>query len=67
MLRLRTFLGIDLSQFQLQYGYNFINKYSDLIKQLSNKNLAVIKNNHFRLTNKGMILCDEILPEFAEI
>ena len=67
MLRLRTFLGIDLSLFQLDYGVNFLNKYSAVIKNLINKHLAVIKNNHFKLTNKGMILCDEILPEFAEI
>jgi oxygen-independent coproporphyrinogen-3 oxidase len=66
-LRLRTFLGINLSYLQLQYDFNFMQNYSDLIKRLVKEKLAKLENNHFKLTHKGMILCDEILPQFSNI
>jgi oxygen-independent coproporphyrinogen-3 oxidase len=65
MLGLRTTEGINISEFETNFRESFIYKYSDINKDLIENEFAVLKNNVFRLTAKGLMICDEILPRFA--
>jgi len=63
-LALRTTRGLNLSAFKQKFNFHFTEKYFNITEQLINKNLAEISNNHFRLTLNGLLLSDEILPNF---
>lgn len=65
MLGLRTKDGVDLKAFETNFAESFIYKYSGLSNDLIENKFAVIENDHFRLTAKGLMICDEILPRFA--
>ncbi|MCB0284171.1 MAG: radical SAM family heme chaperone HemW [Calditrichaeota bacterium] len=65
MLGLRTKEGIDLKAFETNFEESFIYKYPGLNKELIENKFAVIENDRFRLTAKGLMICDEILPRFA--
>jgi oxygen-independent coproporphyrinogen-3 oxidase len=64
-LALRTYRGLRLAEFETRFGFNFINHYLSPIQKLIDKKLAIIQNDHFKLTEKGMLICDEILPQFS--
>lgn len=66
-LSLRTYQGLSLHNFNHTFGMDFISVYEGEINHLIEKQFAEIKNDHFRLTEKGMLVCDEILPVFATI
>ena len=57
--------GIDLKAFETNFEESFIYKYPGLNKELIENKFAVIENDRFRLTAKGLMICDEILPRFA--
>jgi oxygen-independent coproporphyrinogen-3 oxidase len=65
-LNLRTFSGIDFADFKKRFGHIFIESYNSSIKSLIANGFAEIDNNIFRLTKKGLMLSDEILPGFAK-
>ncbi len=65
MLSLRTFQGVNLKDFKNFHNESFIKKYGNINKELLNNGFAKIENQHFKLTRKGMLVCDEILPSFA--
>ncbi len=64
-LALRTYQGLRLADFESSFGFNFINHYLSPIQKLIDNKLAIIQNDYFRLTEKGMLICDEILPQFS--
>ncbi len=64
-LALRTKPGINLAHFEQQFGYAFTKHYKSAINTLISEGLAEYKSSHFRLTQKGLILSDAILPTFA--
>jgi oxygen-independent coproporphyrinogen-3 oxidase len=64
-LSLRTYQGLNLNSFKNRFGREFISIYQKETDKLINLKLAEIQNDYFRLTEKGMLVCDEILPAFA--
>jgi oxygen-independent coproporphyrinogen-3 oxidase len=65
LLALRTYQGIDLHQFKFFFNCDFRDRYSRPVELLTGNNLAILDRDHFKLTPRGMLLCDEILPQFA--
>ncbi len=64
-LALRTYQGLRLADFERRFGFDFIHHYLTQIQKLIDNKLAIIQNDYFRLTEKGMLICDEILPYFS--
>jgi len=64
-LKLRTYQGINLVNFKKDFGRDFVQLHRNNVQQLLKQNLAVINDGFFRLSDKGMLLCDEILPSFV--
>ena len=64
-LQLRTYRGIDMQDFDTKFNVSFKQIYSRDIEQLLTNEYAAITNNHLHLTDKGMILCDEICLRFT--
>ena len=65
MLRLRTFSGINLNDYSKTFNKNFKHAYASVVENLIKDNFAVIENDHFKLTLKGLLVCDEISPMFS--
>lgn len=65
MLGLRTCEGVNIHEFETNFKESFIYKYSDLNKKLIENEFAVLEQDIFKLTAKGLMICDEILPRFA--
>lgn len=63
-LSLRTYRGLNLSSFKQIFEISFLEKYTQECNDLLNRHLAVTNQDFFKLTRKGMIICDAILPEF---
>lgn len=63
-LSLRTYAGLNLTHYRKKFTTDFLSKYSTESQDLQQQKLAVIENDYFKLTPKGMIICDAILPEF---
>jgi oxygen-independent coproporphyrinogen-3 oxidase len=63
-LKLRTYQGLNLNDFKRAYGENFTQLYRRDVQQLLAQNLAIITEDSFKLSEKGMLICDEILPRF---
>jgi oxygen-independent coproporphyrinogen-3 oxidase len=64
-LALRTYQGLSLVYFERLFGINFLKKFVREIQELIDNKLAVIHNDYFKLTEKGMLICDEILLNFT--
>jgi oxygen-independent coproporphyrinogen III oxidase len=64
-LSLRTYIGVDLKAFENKFQLNFKAKYKSTISPLLKAQYAEFSDTSFRLTRKGMMLCDEILPAFS--
>ena len=64
-LQLRTYRGIDMQDFDSKFNVSFKQIYNHDIEQLLTNDYAAITNNHLHLTDKGMILCDEISLRFT--
>ncbi|MBD3224628.1 MAG: radical SAM family heme chaperone HemW [Caldithrix sp.] len=63
-LGLRTYDGINLQKFEETFGRAFKSKYGDLVDSLLLNQLADMDQSFFRLTQKGMMISDEITPKF---
>ena len=59
-LALRTYKGISLGGFREVSGRDFLRIFDREIKELIDSKLAIVDNDYFKLTEKGMLLCDEI-------
>lgn len=60
MLALRS-SGLDLNEYKLRFGNEWIKKNIHYFESLKNKNLLIVNDNLIRLTAKGYAVCDEIL------
>ena len=65
-LSLRTYSGINLQRFKRKFKHSFVEVYQDKIGDLIKSGLAEIKDEHFRLTQEGIFICDEISLQFAK-
>jgi len=64
-LGLRQKCGIDIGFFNENFNLKFEDIFSDIISDLSRKELIVIRDNRCALTGKGMVLLDSICAEFV--
>lgn len=67
MLGLRTEKGIALSAFKKRFNIDFMTRFSTLNKNLSAVGYAKKKGDYFKLTTKGLTICDEIIPQYAAV
>jgi len=65
MLGLRTSEGINLKSFNKNFKQSFLDKHNSINTNLVENGFAEINDGFFKLTRKGMMICDEILPRFA--
>lgn len=63
-LKLRTTEGINLRLYEERFQHSFEDTHKALIQNLVAGGLAVSDHEHFRLTRKGLCICDEILANF---
>ncbi len=64
MLGLRTREGIDLTRFAGRFRSGFDTLFSQQTEELIRGGFARFEKDHFRLTAKGLMICDEIIPHF---
>ncbi len=64
-LRLRTYEGLHTDYFKQRFGRSFFDSYRSIIDLLLSAEYARWEAPFFRLTKKGMAVCDEILPLFS--
>jgi oxygen-independent coproporphyrinogen-3 oxidase len=65
LLALRTYRGLSLTDFENLFGINFLKKFVRETEKLIENKLAIIQENYFKLTDRGMLICDEILLQFT--
>ncbi len=63
-LSLRMYRGLNLNEFERIFKTLFTEKYASEYALLRRRGWAVEENGFFKLTPKGMIICDTILQEF---
>lgn len=63
-LRLRLRQGFALKEYEEQFGEVFQQRYEERIKELVTHGLAVLENDRFCLTAKGILLAEEIAIRF---
>jgi oxygen-independent coproporphyrinogen-3 oxidase len=64
-LALRTYKGISLVDFRELFGIDFLKNFIYETKELIDNKFAIIDNDYFKLTEKGMFICDEIYLKFS--
>jgi oxygen-independent coproporphyrinogen-3 oxidase len=65
LLGLRTYRGLSLENFENLFHKKFLNIFHEETQTLIENKLAIVKDGHFRLSEKGMLICDEILSNFT--
>jgi oxygen-independent coproporphyrinogen III oxidase len=65
LLTLRTYKGLDLQAYKSTFNEDFLDRYNRPVNALVANNLAIVNRGYFKLTARGMLLCDEIIPQFA--
>ena len=65
LLALRTSKGINISDFNEKYNINFLNKFGSAVSRMINSEHAILSEDSFVLTEKGMLICDELTLQFA--
>ena len=65
LLALRTSKGINISEFNKKYNINFLNKFGSAVRRMINSKHAILSEDSFVLTEKGMLICDELTLQFA--
>lgn len=64
MLALRTRDGIDEVCFDAIFGQDFVQTYEKYLKKYLNQNFLIKTNNHFTLTEQGILYADMIISDF---
>ena len=60
LTRLRGKDGLDLKKMETESGFDFHLNYRDLLTELKNRGLIMMKNNCVHLTSSGFLVADEI-------
>jgi oxygen-independent coproporphyrinogen-3 oxidase len=63
-LGLRTAEGIDLDDYQNQFGDNRLQEHKQTISKLAAEDLVMIKAQHAKLTQKGFLFADTVFSSF---
>ncbi len=64
-LRLRTIEGLNLPYFEAIFKRSFQKTYRKTIELLIANRYAMFDGSYFKLTQRGLAVCDEILQQFA--
>lgn len=64
MLGLRTGDGIGINKLNHRFNIDFAGLYKDKIARLINLGLVDLVDNHLRITNRGVLVLNEIILEF---
>ena len=64
-LGLRKIAGVSLSNFESRFGQSIHAIYPTLLKVLSQQKLVRIKDDTLALTDKGLLLADTVIENFA--
>lgn len=64
ILGLRLNRGINMSEFSDKYEINFISKYKEVLENLLDQNLILIKEDMVILTEKGRDLANQVFLQF---
>lgn len=65
-LSLRLKNGVNIPQINKKYNIDFLQKYENIIKKYSELNLLKVTENNCFLTEKGILLSNNIMCEFIE-
>lgn len=65
-LALRLKEGINISEINQKYKIDFEQKYKKIIEKYTNLDMLKIKNEYCNLTQKGILLSNEIMSEFLD-
>ena len=65
-LALRLKEGVNIKELNKKYSINFEEKYNKIIKKYTNLNLLQIDANNCSLTEKGILLSNNIMSEFLD-
>ena len=66
MLSLRTSAGLDLAAYRRATGENFLSGRKAVLRVLCSNGLARLENKRLKLTRRGMLVSDAILPRLME-
>ena len=66
MLGLRTTMGISLSDFEKRFNKSFIDGRESRVGAFINNNLAILDNDRFYLTERGMFVSNSIICELLK-
>ena len=62
LLSLRLEDGLDLYNYQMEFGTSLLaEKKAEITELVKNKFLIIDKNNHLKATNKGFLVMDKII------
>jgi oxygen-independent coproporphyrinogen III oxidase len=64
-LGLRMMKGVDLVNYEKQFGVNILSKYAEDLERLQSLGLIEIAENHLRLTRKGALFSNEVFAVFV--
>lgn len=64
MLGLRLSAGLNLSNFEKQFGISFKEAFGETVTRLENMDLLKISNGQISLTREGLFLADSVIVEF---
>ncbi len=64
-LGLRMICGLDLERFRQRFGRPLSQMYPGLTESLVNKGLLERRGNHLRLTQRGLMVANEVMCEFT--
>lgn len=65
MLALRS-KGLDLNEFEKNFGKSWIKGKNDYIQKLADNNFMIYQDNLLRLTKRGYAVCDEIIKNLLD-
>ena len=65
-LALRLKEGVDIQDINAKYNIDFEKKYKKIIEKYAELNLLEIIDNHCKLTEKGILLSNDIMSEFLD-
>lgn len=65
LLGLRTAQGVDLCRFRREFGDNSYNRLQVTLGPLSDAGLLLIRDGQVRLTDRGILLCNEALARLS--
>lgn len=63
-LGLRMMKGVDINQFEQQFGVQFDNIYGRITKEMISDGLLIIRDHHIMLTERGIDLSNYVMSEF---